>query len=210
MRRDGEQWTAISQPDAGLKGPHRYGPFKQAFDHRFVLVYGTQGTPEMNEALYARARYDAEVFWYRGNGAVDVVPDVAFDAAADRNRNVILYGNADTNAAWVSLLGECPVEVRRGSVTIGQRQLNGEGFACLFVRPRPGSDKAMVGVVAGSGPEGLRLTQRLPYFVSGVGYPDLVVLDSHTLRDTAAGLVAAGCFGIDWSIDGGEFVWRDE
>ena len=210
LRRDGEQWTVISKPDASLKGPHRYGPFKQAFDHRFVLVFGTLGTPEMNAALYARARYDAEVFWYRGNGSVEVVPDTAFDAAADRNRNVILYGNADTNAAWVSLLGECPVEVRQGSITIGQRQLKGEGLACLFVRPRPGSERALVGVVAGSGAEGLRLTQRLPYFVSGIGYPDLVVLDVQALRDPPAGIVAAGYFGIDWSVEGGEFVWRGE
>ena len=35
-----------------------------------------------------------------------------------RDRNVILYGNAESNAAWPVLLGESPVQVRRGQVKI--------------------------------------------------------------------------------------------
>jgi len=209
LRRGNEQWTAISRPDPAGKGPHRYGPFKQAFRHRFMFVYGTQGTEAHNAAIYGKARYDAETFWYRGNGAVDVVRDVDFDPSAERDRNVILYGNADTNAAWAALLGDSPVQVRRGAVTVGEREMVGEDLACLFIRPRPGSDRALVGVVAGSGLAGTRLTERLPYFLSGVAYPDWIVLGPDVPSDGTQGIRAAGFFGNDWSVKSGDSAWRE-
>ena len=209
LRRGDEQWTVISQPDPAGKGPQHYGPFKQAFRHRFMLVYGTQGTEAHNAAIHGKARYDAETFWYRGNGAVDVVPDVDFDPSAERDRNVILYGNADTNAAWAALLGKSPVQVRRGAVTVEEQEIVGEELACLFIRPRPGSNRALVGAVAGSGLAGMRLTERLPYFLSGVAYPDWIVLGPDVRTDGTGGIRAAGFFGNDWSVDSGDFVWRD-
>jgi len=209
LRRDGEGWTVISRPAPGEKGPHRYGPFKQVFRNHFAFVYGTRGTDAQNAATYSKARYDAETFWYRGNGAVDVIPDVAFDPSKDRDRNVILYGNADSNAAWVALLGESPVQVRRGAITVGQREIAGDDLACLFVRPRPGSDRALVGVVAGTGRAGIRLTERLPYFVSGVAYPDCIVLGPEVLAGGTAGIRVAGFFGVDWGVESGEFAWQE-
>ena len=147
------KWSATPPAAPSRKGPHRMGPFKEAFRHRFVLVFGTRGTPEENAWGLARARFDAETFWYNGNGSVDVVADTAFlDAGrADefRDRDVILYGHAEGNAAWPVLLGDSPVQVRRGQVRIGGRTVSGDGLACLFCRPRPGSDRASVGVVAG-------------------------------------------------------------
>src|SRR5262249_46767066 len=154
-------------------------------------VYGTGGTVEENAWAYAKARYDAEQFWYRGNGSIELVADREFDAATERDRGVILYGSAETNAAWSALLGDSPVQVRRGRVAIGDRELRGDDLACLSPRPRPGSDRAAVAVVAGTGLAGMRLTDRLPYFVSGVAYPDCAVLGTETLTQGAGGIRAA-------------------
>ncbi|MDG3004977.1 prolyl oligopeptidase family serine peptidase [Paludisphaera mucosa] len=206
-------WSTLAAPASpALKGPNRSGPFKEAFNRRFVLVYGTTGTPEENALSLARARYDAEVFWYRGNGSVDVVADVAFLhpplADAFRDRSVVLYGQIMTNAAWRPLLGEGPVQVDRGVVRVGDREVKGDDLACLFIRPRPGSDVASVGVVAGTGARGMRLSATLPYFVSGTGFPDLaIVRGGDGARPPHA--VAAGYFGEDWGVDSGEFAWRD-
>ena len=76
------------------KGPQRYGPFKEVFRNHVVLVYGTHGTAEENAWALARARYDAETFWYRGNGSIDVLSDRTFNPAHELDRNVVLYGNA--------------------------------------------------------------------------------------------------------------------
>ena len=92
-------------------------------------------------------------------------------------------------------------------MTVGGRKEAGADLACLFLRPRPGSDRACVGVVGGTGLVGMRLTDRLPYFVSGVAYPDCIVLGPETLREGVAGVRVAGFFGLDWGVGSGEFVW---
>jgi len=203
-------WTVDAEPSPALKGPHRSGPFKEAFRNRMVLVHGTKGTAAENAWAYARARYDAETFWYRGNGSVDVVADVDFDAGKEKDRNVILYGHAESNAAWKALLGDSPVHVGRGTLSVGERKEKGDNLACLFVRPRPGSDTALVGVVSGTGLVGMRLTDRVPYFVSGVGLPDCLILGAETLTKGTEGVRGAGFFGNDWSVTKGEFLWRKE
>ncbi len=201
-------WAVTARPAATYKGSHRSGPFRQAFNHRFLLVYGTQGGVAENAWALNKARYDAETFGYRGNGSLDVLADTVFDPTAELDRNVILYGNANTNAAWTRLLQGCPARVENGRVALGDRTLTGDDMACLFVWPRPGSERALVGVVSGSGVPGMRLTERLPYFVSGVHLPDFCVLGVEMLLNGATGVRAAGFFGNDWSAERGEFVWR--
>lgn len=203
LARDGGKWAAVPKPSAAAKGPHRAGPFKDAFRNRVVFVYGTGGTPAEAAWARAKARFDAETFWYRGNGSVDVVPDTAFDPKAEPDRNVILYGHAGMNAAWKPLLGGSPVQVMAGAVTAGGREVTGDDLGVLLVRPRPGSDTAVVAAVAGTGPAGLRRTDRLPYFSSGVAYPDWAVFDPKGVR-------AAGFFGNDWGLESGEAAWRRE
>ncbi len=210
LARDGDAWKRIDPPSPALKNPGRSGPFKDAFRNRMILIHGTKGTAEENAWSLARARLDAETFWYRGNGSIDVAADTGFDPHAEPDRNVILYGNAETNAAWAPLLGDGPIRVDREGVRVGPRSTVGPGLACLFVRPRPGSDRACVAAVAGTGINGLRLTQRLPYFVSGVAYPDFLLVGPEALTKGAAGFLGAGYFGDDWSVDGGEFAWLDQ
>ena len=211
--RKGATWlTSAKPPSLALKGPHRYGPLKEAFRNRFVLVYGTKGTAAENAWAFARARYDAELFWYRGNGSVELVADRTFldpDRKAEfQDRNLVLYGNAESHAAWPVLLANSPVQVRRGRVQAGSRELTGNDLACLFVRPRPDSEKALVGVVAGTGLPGSRLTERLPYFLSGVAYPDCSIFRAHEAEIADVAIQAAGFFGTDWGLDSGEFIWK--
>jgi hypothetical protein len=212
--RNGGTWSVSqSAPAPSQKGPARQGPFKEAFRNRVVLVFGTNGTAEENAWSLARARFDAETFWYRGNGSVDIVSDARFlepGREADfRDRNVIVYGHAESNAAWPVLLGESPVQVRRGKVKIGARTVAGDDLACLFIRPRPGGNVASVGVITGSGLTGLRLTERLPYFTSGVAYPDCLLLRAKIVIESSGGPVAAGYFGGDWGVESGEFAWHE-
>ena len=122
---------------------------------------------------------------------------------------MILYGRRDTNAGWDQVLKGCPVEVTAGAVRIGKREVKGDDLACLFCWPRHGEKRALVGVVTGTGVAGMRLADRLPYFVSGVHYPDVFVAGPDILSNGTAGVRAAGFFGLDWSVDKGKIVWRD-
>jgi hypothetical protein len=199
--RTGETWVLAARPPDSVKGPNRAGPFKEAFRNRVALIYGTHGNAAENAWALAKARFDAEQFWYRGNGSVDVMSDAAFQPSREPERNVILYGHAEMNTAWPPLLAAAPVQVRRGAIRIGAREEKGEDLGCLLVYPRPENGRALVAAVAGTGLHGMRLTDRQPYFMSGVGYADWTVLDP-------AGLRGAGYFGNDWAVESGESAWR--
>ncbi|MHB8520882.1 MAG: carboxylesterase family protein [Limisphaerales bacterium] len=216
LERDNGRWIVTNAPSPAWKGPQRHGPFAEAFRNHMLFVYGTRGTPEENAWALAKARYDAEVFWYRGNGSVEIMSDVAYirvnkaaTETGDYAPNVILYGHADSNVAWKLLLANSPVQVTRGAVRVGDRELRGDDLACLFLRPNRRSDHTLVGGVSGSGLAGLRLTERLPYFIAGLGYPDCIVIGPDMLTKGIDGVRGAGFFGPDWSVGSGEFAWRE-
>jgi len=202
-------WRTAGTPNPGLKGPCRSGGFKDAFRHGFVFVYGTLGDAAEDARAFNKARFDAEMFWVRGNGGVELLPDTAFDPAKARDRSVILYGNADTNAAWAKLLPGCPVEIRNGWARVGGKRLDGPDLAAYFVRPRPGSDTASVGAVAWTGPAGWVAASPGQYFISGAGFPDLLLFSAETLRAGTKGVRVIGWFGDDWGLERGDIVWND-
>lgn len=209
LARDDKGWRLDAAPGLDQKGPHRAGGFKDAFRHRFVFVYGTRGDDTEDFRTLAKARLDAETFWVRGNAGIEILPDTAFDPAKDRDRSVILYGNADTNAAWAKLLTGSPVEIRNGRARVGEKQYAGKDYAAYFVRPRAGSDVASVGAVAWTGPAGWVAASPVQYFISGAGFPDLVLFSAETLRSGTDGVRAIGWFGNDWSVDRGDIVWNE-
>ncbi|MBE7491725.1 MAG: prolyl oligopeptidase family serine peptidase [Planctomycetes bacterium] len=196
LARD-EQWGVAGAPAAGAKTPARYGGFKDAFRNRFIVVYGTGGDAETRQWAIAKARMDAEHFYVRGNGSVDVVADTELKNCNHEGRNIILIGTPQTNNAYALLGFAPPLEISPGQVRVGESVLRGD-LAVLAVYPRPGSASASIGVISGTSLAGLMLTNRLPYLTSGAGMPDFVVLDVEMLREGAPGLRAAGYFDMDW------------
>jgi dienelactone hydrolase len=197
----GQGWTVSGPLPLYEKGPHRGSGFKQVIGNQVVLVYGTRGNDEENAWAERKARFDAETWWYRGNGAFDVIPDWEFDAKKFEDRNVLLYGNRETNGAWNSLLLDSPIQVSREGIVVKNREHVAEDLVAMFIRPRAGSVIAVVGVVAPTGIQGCRAAERIGYFGSGVGYPDWTVFSSDVLDTGLGGVKAAGFFANDWRVD---------
>ena len=176
------------------------GPFKRAFTNRFVLVYGTAGDAAENRELLEKARYDSEVWAYRANGDANLMSDAQFLAGDFHDRNVIVYGNADTNRAWSAVFDDdCPIVAKRGSITIGGTKNEGV-VAAAFVRPRRGSAVALAAAFADTGAAATRLFYEFPVFVSGVGIPDYVVFGPGYLRELDGDVRAAGWFDYAWKM----------
>lgn len=203
-------WRVVSVFEPALKGAHRAGPFKHAFRNNMAFVYATGGSEEENAWALAKARYDADTWQYRANGSVDVVPDTAFVPGSETNadRNIILYGCADSHRLWDELLGDAPVRIGRGFAEVGTQQVERGDVAAFFAYPRAGTDAALVGVVAGTGPIGRRLADESRYFISGVGYPDWLLMAPDVLETGLEGVIGAGFFGPDWSVDESQSAWR--
>jgi dienelactone hydrolase len=204
------KWMVADTPDEWLKNADRYGTFKDVFRNRMVFVVGTCGNAEENAWAFQKARYDAERFWYQGNGAVEVISDTDFDSLNYLGRNVILYGNKNTNKAWDVMLRDAPIQVKSGSVELNGKVLKGDDLACLFVWPVKGQKKTMTGVVSGTGITAMRITTRLPYLSPGIGLPDCTILDSKVMTEGEKGVIFTGFFGLDWSMKHGEFTGNKE
>ena len=201
-------WKIITQPPLTHKGPHRYGAVKNELKHHFLFIYATQGTPEANRWAFAKARYDAETYWYRGNASVDVIPDTSFDPAKYPDRSVVIYGNSENNSAWKSLLAESPIQVTNTKIQVSDKTLTGNDLAAVFIRPRKDSNIASVIAISGTGEIGMRTTNPISLFIPFVRYPDLVVLQAKEPGIVRPKVPVAGYFGQDWSYESGEFAWE--
>jgi pimeloyl-ACP methyl ester carboxylesterase len=205
LERGEQGWSVVEEDRDAARKTGRNGNFKEAFNQRFLLVYGTGGNAEENEWMLTRARYDAETFWYRGNGSVDVVSDQDWKTIAEQDRSVIVYGNASINAAWKELLLDSPVVVERDSWQVpGEAAAN--GAAVLLTRPRPGSISASVGAIGGTDLRSMRASNRLPIFSSGTGYPDVLIVSPDFLETGVEAVRLTGYFGHDWSFESGEWA----
>lgn len=199
-------WKLAVNPASSEKNALRNGTLKDAFRNRMVYVYATGGTADEKSWAFEKARYDAETWYYRGNGSVDLVSDKEFDPQLFKDRGVILYGNKNTNAAWDKLLKDCPVAVTTGKVQVGDKQISGNDLAVFFIRPRADSKTASVTVISGTGKMGFQAANANQYFSGGSGFPDLMIFSAEMLKTGISEVKMSGFFGNDWSVDKGEFV----
>ena len=199
--RAGDAWSAAGPAPAAEQRPERSGPLKRAFDRGFVLVLPTGGTAEEDRRAFERARHDAAVWTYRANGLAPLLRDADLLADPERHagRNLILYGNADTNRAWSHAVApDAPVTIRRGLARVRGEEWRGDDLGLLALLPRRGDDAALVGILGASGPAADLVAASLSLFVSGVGYPDFVVFGSDVLKGGDAGVRAAGWLDPTW------------
>jgi hypothetical protein len=185
---------------ANEKGPVRGGGLKEAFNHRMVFVYGTKGTAEENAWAIQKARYDAESWYYRGNGAVDVIPDTQFDDATYKDRGIVLYGNATTNSAYSTLMQGCEVRVERGKVQVGDKTYTGDDMGAYLVWPRQGSTVSSIAVIGGSGIKGMHAANANQYFAGGSGFPDFIIFSADMPLNGEKALKAAGFYNNQWKL----------
>lgn len=206
LQKVGHEWKEISEINMSEKHPDRQGGFKLAFDNNVVFVYSTQGNKSSNEWYLNKARFDAETFLYRGNSSVEIIPDKEFSPEKYKDRNVILYGNSVNNSAWKQLLGHCEIKVTDKEIIFGNKTFTGTDLGTFFIYPRADSHTASVGVVAGTGNEGMKSLYPNDYFSGITGFPDLMIFDVNWLKDNPRGIKVSGFFGNDWKIETGEFT----
>ncbi|MFT3747777.1 MAG: prolyl oligopeptidase family serine peptidase [Agriterribacter sp.] len=197
-----DTWSIGKAPSLSEKNPLRYGTFKEGFNHRMVFVYGTKGSKAENEWAYNKAVFDAESWYYRGNGAVDIIPDKAYNLSTYQGCNVILFGNAQTNSVWQLLLRDAPIQVERNKITIGKKIYEGDDIAAYFVYPIKNTDINSVAVISGTGLKGMKAANANQYFAGGSGFPDFMIFRLNMLKEGSNAIEAVGFFDNDWKLDG--------
>lgn len=208
FKKDNKKWITTTAPSLSQKGPHRNGGFKDAFRNNVVFVYATKGSTIENDWYYHKALFDAETFYYRANGNVEMIKDTDFSLKKYADRNVIVYGNKDNNAAWKVLLKDSPIQVKNNAVSFGDKILSGHQWGLYFAVPRTDSDVATIGVITATGDMGMKAAYANHYLVNGTTFPDVVLFDSNLLNQGTDAVKHAGFFGNDWTIEHGDFEWK--
>ncbi|MGW9687096.1 carboxylesterase family protein [Flagellimonas sp. 2504JD1-5] len=207
-KKTGNEWQRTAKPSLKEKGPHRNGGFKDAFRNQMVFVYATQGNNIENDWYYNKARLDAETFYYRANGSVELIPDVEFNLKNYKDRNVVIYGNKTNNAAWKKLLKNFPVQVEDNRAMVDGKEIRGSQWGLYFIAPREDSDKASIGVITATGLQGMKAIYSNHYLLNGTSYPDLLLFSDDIMEYGTDAVKCAGFFGNDWSFEKGDFQWK--
>jgi hypothetical protein len=202
------KWEKSAAPSLNEKGVTRNGGFKEPFNNRMIFVYGTKGTTEENAWALGKAKYDAETWYYRANGAVDIISDAEFLKGNYEDRGIVLYGNMTTNAAAATLLKDCPVKIEMGKATVGEKIWTGDNLASYYMWPRLSNNKTSVALIGGTGIKGMKAADANQYFSGGSGFPDFMVFSLDMLKNGDKAVKAAGYFNNQWKL-GDDWAWQD-
>ncbi|MCG7855454.1 prolyl oligopeptidase family serine peptidase [Flavihumibacter sediminis] len=200
LKKENNIWVLGGFPTAQEKNPIRNGTFKDAFNYNMIFVYGTTGNKQENEWSYNKAIYDAETWYYRGNGAVEIIADKDFDPTRYKDRGVILFGNASTNSAWNKMLLNSPIQVKRNQIQAGDKTWTGDDLSAYFVWPLENSSFASVGVVTGTGLKGMKAANANQYFAGASGFPDFMIYSLDMLKKGPSEIKLAGFFDNNWTL----------
>jgi len=186
------------------KRPQACGPIKEGFSHRMVYVVGVSGTPAETKANLAKAQFDQETFYYRGNGAIEVTTDLVYlkNPESYKGRNLVLVGNRVNNRAWPKLDSSSPIMVDHGQIDLpNEKRIEGEDKALVFVRPKPGEPERQIVFLGATGTKGMKLLERLSLWVSGSSFPDFLILEPEMLSNGMPGIIGLGYFDSQWNWD---------
>ncbi len=183
------------------KTPEFFGPIKSAYFSPFILVYGTQGGSEAAESNLHRARVEAQNWWRRGNGYVEIIQDTEVIQEIIDNYNLILFGGPKTNLITAKINRNLPISIRGDKVYINDCALEGEDIAVQMIYPNPLNKKKFVVVREGNSPRGEELSGLFNVIYSGSGLPDFIVYDDKVREKGWAGVMAAGFFDMNWKVD---------
>jgi pimeloyl-ACP methyl ester carboxylesterase len=199
-------WRIVSgvKPNmSGIKHNNSYGPIKQAYYSPFVLVYGTKGDSAMTELLLHQARIQALTWWIRANGRVDIVPDTEVTQAMIDKYNLILFGNAQTNAVTARIQNKLPIRIPDGQAQLNIsaiKRLYGD-LGIIFLYPNPLNPKKFVLLYEGTTEMGQKLSDRFGTLYSGAGLPDFLILGEEVKQKGWGGVKAAGFFSNQWQLE---------
>lgn len=207
-----KKWTLAEKPEmTAIKTPQAAGPLKEAFSRRFAIIVGTSGTPDETQANLDKARFDQETFYYRGNGAIEVITDLEYERNAERfrGRNLVLVGNRDNNKSWKALAEPGPIQMAHGQIDLPEgKRLEGEELAAVIVRPKKGEPDGQIVLMGATGPKGMKLLQRLSLWVSGSSFPDFLIMEPSLLKEGMPGIIGAGYFDSHWQWDAHQSALR--
>jgi pimeloyl-ACP methyl ester carboxylesterase len=184
-----------------FKSPAFFGPIKKAYFSPFILIYGTQGDSDSTEINLHHARVEAQNWWLRGNGYVEIIPDIELNSEIIHRYNLILFGGPETNAVTAKIMKDLPLSTKNDRLIIDGQQIEKDDVAFQMVYPNPLNPEKYVVIKGGTSPKAEELSGLFNVIYSGSGLPDFIIYDETAKEKGWAAIIAAGFFDINWKFD---------
>jgi predicted esterase len=198
----GGRWQ-LNPPASGgaavRKSNDLQGPIDDAFTSAFVVVPPDRASASaVREAFYRRELAYAARRWrevFRGDLPVKRAGQLTPDDL--KNKNLILFGEPDTNGKIAALLGQTPIAWQDNEVRLGARSWKGESMVPLAIYPNPQHPGRYI--VLNSGPT-IRDKSDPNNSLQTPQLPDWAVLDvsAPATDSTPAQILDAGFFNEEW------------
>jgi hypothetical protein len=191
------KFSPLEKPYQGLrKRPDLFGPASDAYNSKFILVYGTKGTNpkeiEVNRqvALLLAVKWDT---WAHGN--CEVKGDIEVTSEEIESANLILVGSPRSNAILARINDKLPIRFEGEAIVMGDTSFTGEDLGLNMIYPNPLNPDRYVLIKSGVNWRG---TQLVPWLERRL--PDYVVFDGGCKKMGWAGFKAAGFFDQGWKL----------
>jgi dienelactone hydrolase len=212
LRKEGRQFQLrksskqkLHQRPSGAKNinksPAFSGPIKKAYFSPFILVYGTQGDSESTEINLHQARVEAQNWWWRGNGCVEIIPDIKVNSETLDRYNLILLGGPETNAVTARIRKDLPISIKNNRLVFNGLEIEKDDVAFQIIYPNPLNREKYVVVKGGTSPKGEELAGLFNVIYSGAGLPDFIVYGEAVKEKGWGAILAAGFFDMNWKFD---------
>jgi len=140
------------------KTPKLCGPIKDAFNTRFIFVYGTQGNPVENKLIYDQAERSVTE-WREFVKAVQLlkkekdllmVRDRDLTDEQKQKCNLVLLGTPRTNSVLGEIADKLPIKIKDDNTfVVGDREYSGADLGLNMIYPSPFAPDRYVVVKSG-------------------------------------------------------------
>jgi len=197
----------LPAPPTGLrKNPDICGPAKDAYNSRFIFVWGSQGNLREDKRIKNIAKYAAKDWANFTRSFRDLLTIVKDEKVTDEQRkncNLILFGSIETNSIIAELARKLPIKVERGKFTVGRKVFEGPRLGLVMVYPNPDNPKRYIYIQSGL------------FYGTAIGenhkfdlLPDFIVYsnridkdDAFYDRDDSNSALCAGFFDVNWQLN---------
>jgi poly(3-hydroxybutyrate) depolymerase len=198
--RDGVTYYSENWRRPGLrKSTALCGPVKEAYRSAFVLVYGTSGSKADTARLKGNAMRFASEWQEFAKGALAIRADIDVDAETMETKNVVLFGEPNSNVVISRVAARLPIEWDEASATIAGTPYSLAERGLVFVYPNPDAPERLAVFMSG-----LFWGGSLPINHKWDFVPDFIVfentVDPFDRMDPVNKAVVAGFFDAGWGV----------
>ena len=175
-----------------------FGPIIDAFNSPFLLIYGSNGSGEENEAN-REAAYSIATWWKSyANGDCKIKADINVSVQDILKYNLILFGNHRTNILMAKINNKLPIKLINRGVKVGSKQFIGEDIGLIMIYPNPLNPNRYVLLNASIIHEGMYNIKKL--YSRWVILPDYVIFKNDFIERGWKAYLAAGFFNKYWEL----------